>query len=383
MLTFNNKEPLDLNFIRIMGASVKSDSAIGYFGTGLKYALAVLLRTGHSVTITASGVRNTFSVRQQSLRGKDFSIVYMNDEQLGFTTELGKNWEVWMAFRELYSNMLDEKGWIDGEPGETSIEVDGKGILEAYQNRRDYFILDRMPLEKGVDAEFYDGPSEYIFYRGVRIFELQKSLPYTLNILADTRLTEDRTLGTPYQVYYRLGWAIARATKPEIFRLTMNWNVHDMMPDIDYGSQSAFSETFKQEAMAYLQKGGLDPKIRKMFRHTLTADMVYIPARISPFQERQLQASIAFLNQHFDTDLQRDQIIITKTLDSHVLACWDEMLNVIVLTEKILLRGELYISTVLYEEYLHKAHGFHDESRELQSFLFEKLMNLAYDHYGE
>ena len=52
---FCNAEPIDLNAIAIMGVSVKTgDNPIGYFGTGLKFAIATLLRTAHKVTLTRS-----------------------------------------------------------------------------------------------------------------------------------------------------------------------------------------------------------------------------------------------------------------------------------------------------------------------------------------
>ena len=40
----------------------------------------------------------------------------MNGERLGFTTDLGKTWEMWQIFRELYSNMLDEQSQDDLSP---------------------------------------------------------------------------------------------------------------------------------------------------------------------------------------------------------------------------------------------------------------------------
>ena len=49
---FANAGLIDLDVIRIMGVSVKTkDNPIGYFGTGLKFALSTLLRSGHKVTL--------------------------------------------------------------------------------------------------------------------------------------------------------------------------------------------------------------------------------------------------------------------------------------------------------------------------------------------
>ena len=51
-LIFYTPTTLDEAFIFTMGASVKkSNNPIGFFGTGLKYAIAVTLRLGGSIKI--------------------------------------------------------------------------------------------------------------------------------------------------------------------------------------------------------------------------------------------------------------------------------------------------------------------------------------------
>jgi len=51
-IAFQNDGELDLRLMATFGCSVKeTNNPIGFFGTGLKYALAVLLRTGHKVTV--------------------------------------------------------------------------------------------------------------------------------------------------------------------------------------------------------------------------------------------------------------------------------------------------------------------------------------------
>jgi hypothetical protein len=62
---FANAGLIDLDVIRVMGVSVKTnDNPIGYFGTGLKYAIATLLRTGHTVTLKRGGRDHEFSAQE-------------------------------------------------------------------------------------------------------------------------------------------------------------------------------------------------------------------------------------------------------------------------------------------------------------------------------
>lgn len=88
---------LDLNCVRLMGVSSKQcDSPIGRFGTGLKFAIANILRTGGGFTITINNAPYHFTTQEQAIRGVDsVDVVVMNGEALGFTTSLGKHWEGW------------------------------------------------------------------------------------------------------------------------------------------------------------------------------------------------------------------------------------------------------------------------------------------------
>ena len=116
-VTFHNPGEIDLRVISTMGVNVKpdNDAAIGYFGTGLKYAIAVLLRHRQQVVVWSGWRRVELTATTETIRGKDFAVVNMRDgdgpwQSLGFTTELGRNWTLENAYRELYSNCKDEGG---------------------------------------------------------------------------------------------------------------------------------------------------------------------------------------------------------------------------------------------------------------------------------
>jgi hypothetical protein len=84
---FENPGEIDAAAIRTFGVSVKEgDNPIGFFGTGLKYALAILLRSGHSVTIQSGVSKHRFALKDVTIRGEKFQIVTMDRHELGFTT---------------------------------------------------------------------------------------------------------------------------------------------------------------------------------------------------------------------------------------------------------------------------------------------------------
>lgn len=149
---FENPGEIDPLMIQTFGVSVKeTDHPIGFFGTGLKYALAILLRTGHKVILQSGLNQHEFAVSERTIRGTPFRLVTMDDAPLGFTDQLGKTWEVWMAYRELYCNTKDENGSVDTaeampEPAEnvTRFIVEGDEFLTQHRNR-EIFLLEGEP----------------------------------------------------------------------------------------------------------------------------------------------------------------------------------------------------------------------------------------------
>jgi hypothetical protein len=185
-LLFSNPGVLDVNLVKLLGVSVKeSDSPIGFFGTGLKYAMATALRLGGSMTIYTDGQRFEVNGRKVTLRDKEFTQVMLNDEPLGFTTELGKQWEPWMVVRELYSNALDEGGSTSlangpiesGLAGQTHIALYGEPFVEVWNNRGQYFIASgEAPMVSTPHADAYEagGHCHAMFFRGIRVHEPER-----------------------------------------------------------------------------------------------------------------------------------------------------------------------------------------------------------------
>ena len=112
---FSNPGLIDLRAITTFGVSSKeNDSAIGFFGTGFKYALAILLRERQDITILRGKTKKyKFSHKTQTVRVDKFDFIYMNEQALNFTTDLGKTWKLWQAYRELYCNCVDEYGKVE------------------------------------------------------------------------------------------------------------------------------------------------------------------------------------------------------------------------------------------------------------------------------
>ena len=216
MLIFTTPGDFDPQSLTMLGLSAKpnSDSPIGKFGTGLKYAIAGLLRTGRSIVINSDTRSIEFRTVPQVFRGARYNAIEMTidyhngDGQvvtLPFTTDLGAHWEPWMWFRELEANTRDEGGTTAEytgpnqdapplrQPGTTEIILanDDLGSLDAHE-----VFLSSSPIYTGQAMEIHAGTSHWIFHQGIRAMMLDRPSRYTYNITEPQALTEDRTLAS-------------------------------------------------------------------------------------------------------------------------------------------------------------------------------------------
>lgn len=235
--------PLDAFTTFGVNAKPNSKSPFGFFGTGIKYAVSVILRNGGKIQVFVKGVEYEFYLHQKDFRGKEFRQVrmrkrkrgmlsWMKSEALPFTTELGKNWKLWEAFRELESNTRDENGetllitrdeLADGEEFQpdvsgTDILIDCPGFFECVgATERPYggrevvsrVFLDIGEMEEVLDTRqftMYEGASEHIYYQGIRVYDLRNPSRFTYNFKPGfVELSEDRSAKN----IWNMQWAIA------------------------------------------------------------------------------------------------------------------------------------------------------------------------------
>lgn len=260
---FNNNSELPIECISTFGVSVKeNEHPIGYFGTGLKYAVAVLLREGCDVTMYIGGKEYAFSKRQGEIRGKQFEFIDMNGQPLPFTTELGKNWQLWQAYRELYSNCMDEKGFVVGEEYEyqpdarcrdsgTSIKVDGEAFDEIHAKRGEFILLSEPKHVMG-EVEVHESEEPGIFYKGIRVLTMPTR--YSYNITSDLTLTEDRT-ASQWDVEFAITGALTTCNNinaiADILSIDEEAGYHE--PKLNYSKYVRPSEEF-MKLIAQLKK---------------------------------------------------------------------------------------------------------------------------------
>lgn len=221
MIYLKNAGEIDIEVIKTMGVHVKeNDNSIGFFGTGLKYAIAIFLREKIDFKLFIGVNQFEFFTETKTIRGKEFEFCKMSGIDvldLGFTTELGKNWELWQAYREIHSNTLDENGEISSEKlipeaGTTLFQIDcEEDCLNTFLDANKEILL----YSNG-NVEIYLGESDKIYYKGIRAKDLNKNSIYTYNILTDCELTEDRALSYDFQVEREIVNAIGECDNTDV-----------------------------------------------------------------------------------------------------------------------------------------------------------------------
>ena len=374
---FANAGMIDLDVLRVMGVSIKiKANPIGYFGTGLKFGVATLLRTGHKVVLVRGGERLELTARPVTIRGEEVQRVFMGDEAIPFTTELGKNWDVWQAYRELHSNTLDEAGVISDKPvtADTVIEVTGPGIQMEFNNRDAIFIAGK-PLAANEFLEVYPGPTRYVYYRGVRAGAMPTELSFAYNLLCPMTLTEDRTFESQFTVEWKLSQLIPKIEHAGVMAELMSgkdrWD-----QKLDWGMCPTPSKAFMDVAAARYTDQTINPAVQRVVNRDLQARGVFPPARMTDAQQDKFLSAFAPLR-GLGCTLSPEDVEVVESLGPGIMGLVHKERNQVFLAASTLDWGLETVVATLYEEWLHKDHHFTDCSRELQNYLFQRLVAMS------
>lgn len=396
---FTNPGEIDAESITSFGVSVKEgDSPIGFFGTGLKYAIAVLLRLDHKVTILSGSRCFEFGLHKKTVRGVEFDFVTMTEDggdpiTLGFTTELGKQWKPWMAYREIACNCKDEGGEViaskrplAASAGTTTVIVTGQLFAEAHSKRGEY-LLETPALLVSDNVEVRDSQGFSFFYRGVKVHDLSRMGLYTYNSIGRLELTEDRTLKEQYQAEYAARRAILRSTNKEFIRRCVTAAEETLEGGMDYHGWSI------KPSAEFLETVG-EAVSQRRFNVNATAVKVWRECTKQPFTPNEinltrvqmvsLERSITFLDGIGIRVRGAYPIKFTDSLGDGVLGLADQDAQTIWIAERVFeIGGTKQLAATLMEEYIHLRHGWADMTRDLQNFLFEKVISLGEELNGE
>ena len=383
-LHFMNSGEFDVRAMLTFGVSAKeSTSAIGYFGTGFKYAVAIILRLGGKICIETKGKTYEFTTRKEEIRGQEFELVCMNGDSVGFTTRLGIGWEPWMAFRELYCNCKDEGGEISVEKSEafdTCVTIDCSPVEAAWKNRAEFF-LEGEPAWSIADVEIYRRPSMHFFYKGIAVRTLPRPGIFTYNIKSFVTLTEDRLAAHAHQLEWPVKRALQNADDREVCMAVVTATPDSMEGRLSYDSSYGVSQTMLGLLRERINSaGGLSEELRELLKALDAKNSEWREFELSRVQAAMLEKSFAFLE---SLDANPRQFPI-KTVESLGAGVMGRALDGTIYVSKLAFnQGTKQVASTLFEEWLHCSHGFADFDRGMQNWLFDKILSLGEEIAGE
>jgi hypothetical protein len=330
------------------------------------------------------------------IRGQDFQVVTMDRHELGFTTQVGKTWELWMAYRELHCNCRDEGGTVfvanQGEalpeptPGKTRVIVSGEDFRNEH-DRRSSFLIVGEPWLKLNNCEVYEGESRGVFYRGVLVHRFPKAevSRFTYNVTGHVDLTEDRTAKNPFMFPYMIASSILSA-EDESF-------LHDVLALDNKYYEHHFD--FRENAWGAKPAAPFLKTVEKLAQHaaartSLSAQMVYKAAKraeLAPARttlvgvESEIMAKAVRFSHELGFDVDAYPIVVTDALGPNILGMAEN--ERIYVSRLALMQGTKRVAGTLIEEFIHLRYRYEDETRAMQEFLLDRLVSLGEQMQGE
>lgn len=393
-LCIENPGEVDIAAFTLTGASVKQTEAIGFFGSGTKYAIATLLREGVKFHVFSGENEIRFSTKTVDFRGEAFDQIFINDEPTSFTTRTGPKWQQRDAVREFVSNALDEgcktpvseSRNVSGAAGFTRIFLEMTDEIQfMWQHWGAYFTDQTVEVVPALNA------SGSLFRRGVWISDdTDKELLFNYNF-REISLPESRKIATASAVYV-MAEAMAKGGVEVWAHLLANHEVNALewrALDISAWrvSWTAFASYFHQN---YDCVGALSQRNKLKFKRPLrilwVSDSRYatltqinltaasaLAEEVLPYeialpsyeQKEQLQAEITLL-QRCGIEYPSNVMIKFGKLSLDAFGLFDKKNNCVVISEKCDSSGNNLIRKVLLEEWTHAAKGVDDHTVEQQ-----------------
>ena len=235
-ILIQNDGEIESNSFELIGASTKRDQSgkIGFFGSGLKYSIAYMMRNGIEFKIYSGMTELKFTTVDEVLKDQQFKRICINGRQTSYTITMGPTWtKDWFVLREIYCNALDESQCLIVKDTENVQPSEGKTrifieltdqLKEVSYNWDAYFADERTPLfvsnpvytcyigtgDGSVSTQavsVFTRTNGTLYRKGIKVYD-SKGLLFDYGFSA-VDINEDRTAKHPsalcYSVYNMFG----------------------------------------------------------------------------------------------------------------------------------------------------------------------------------
>lgn len=420
-----NKGELDVSSLILLGASTKrsDDSKIGFFGSGNKYAIATLIRLGVKFKIFSGEREISITTSDINFRGQAFQQIHIDGQPTSLTTDMGPQWEEWMALREWVSNSLDEGQSnivthcenIVGKDGYTRFFVEhSPGILHVIENWDSYFAFDRddvivenkegklfrqsnmdkqmVLFRKGIRVYFSEGTYslyhydlnsfsinesriiESLYSAGNRVIEFLNTVE-DINVLRN--ILKNAATGSHFES--RLSW------KYGISKMNQAWRKAIGDAAIIVDDVSGYFKEIMQSKEFYIVSLEMAYQIKNSFPDVVVygisdegKQMAHKKVEYTKKIEFLLKECLSFLE---ETEYQiSNPIEVVEFDDTSTLGLADN--GTIYLASKLFEQGKKEIVRTIIEEQEHLRTGFKDCTRAFQNHLFNLYLSEKEERFG-
>ncbi len=358
-----------------------------------------------------SGLKEiTFSTKQIKFRNKKFDVIKINNQISNLTTDMGRDWELWFAIREIYCNAIDEGGQkmdvaqvVNPEVETTKFYIKhNKEIGKILDNWNNYFSAKRKDLivSNKKDKIFVGGKNLVIYRKGIRVGcndKIKSLYHYDFNHI---EINESRVISNMFEFEWNLiGWWKENATSDMIKNLfEYGEDNYEWSLDWSYGSCRFNQDWLKvldnrsiileDVAGHYIEEYATKKKIilpNKLGLALLDnfGDKVKVVGKSNNLdnkillnktdkQKLMVEEVIEFLEKG-GVSVKTKKIEICKFENEITLGQAKD--NTIFLSFKTFEKGKKVLALTMLEEYAHLESGFEDKTRNFQDYLVNMLIS--------
>ena len=194
---------------------------------------------------------------------------------------------------------------------------------------------------------------------------------FTYNILSGMELTEDRTLKSQWDVEWKLSTLI-----PSLENKGLHMQLLSSKGKFDQGLSftrcGSPSKQFLEAAKANYSNISAPASVRVMVDRDMQEGGTFPSTTLTDSEHDKFLSSFGHLK-NLGCSLSPEDVEIVESLGPDTMAIYHVQKNQIFLAKSTLDHGLETVVATLYEEWLHKEYKYEDESRQLQTFLFQRL----------